>query len=196
MAHPGPGSRAHKREGGGSKVVYASGAACYYIQGKTRVSYGARQLDNGGMSQVFGRRWWSVYNMAVLGLVAVGTAAATRRGPIVDDPSATLISATCDERKPLRKRPDHQPESQRHASQPATSEFHARAQGGEDCHLALLHSCCVSHPSAVSDCHVLLPSLAIALAATESVLSLLTRTVLPLQKVKLCISSRHHRGTL
>ena len=36
-----------------------------------------RQLDNGGMSQVFGRRW-SVYNMAALGLVAVGTAAATR----------------------------------------------------------------------------------------------------------------------
>ena len=77
LAHPGPGSRAHKREGGGSTVVYASEAAYYYIQGKTRVSYGARQLDNGGMSQVFGRGW-SVYNMAVLGLVAVGTAAATR----------------------------------------------------------------------------------------------------------------------
>jgi hypothetical protein len=55
LAHPGPRSHAHERDGGGSEVVRASGATCY-IQGTTRVCSKGRQLDNGGMSQVSGGR--------------------------------------------------------------------------------------------------------------------------------------------
>jgi hypothetical protein len=140
------------------------------------------------MSQVFGRSFLVCLQLAPSGLVrrygGSYSASANRRcslhNSILRDLQPVLPVS------PQKTRPET-------ASQLATSEFHARAQG-EDHHPALWHLHCILHPSALTIPPHVASSRVVALVATESVLSTLTRTVLPLQKVKLCNSSRHHRG--
>jgi hypothetical protein len=84
-------------------VVLASRAA-YYIQGKTRVS--REQLDNGGMSQVFGRKW-SVYNMAVSGVVREAKVPYSGVGQSSMFPPQLCSPRLATSLESLRKRPDH-----------------------------------------------------------------------------------------
>ena len=145
-------------------MVYGSGAA-YYIQGRTRVSSVARQLDNGGMClKCLGAErglftiWphWAWYGKL---------RCVSRRGPIVDDPSASLSLSAKDQATGTLH--------QGHARQPAslrTANFTRahRERRPTAISLSCTHSRCISHPSAVPDCcHTALPSLAIALAANR-----------------------------
>jgi len=139
------------------------------------------------MSQVFERSFLVCLQLAPSGLVrrysGSYSASANRRCSLHNSILRDLQPVS-----PQKTRPERNL-----ASQLANSEFLARAQG-EDRHPALWHLHCILHLSALTIPPHVASSRVVALVATVSVLSMLTRTVLPLQKVKLCNNSRHHRG--
>lgn len=148
LAHPGPGSRAHKREGGASKGgVGVEGGVLYTGKDKgivraIRQRWDVSSVWAGGVlclhpgTQYAISGWYGRYS---------GSYSASGQSSMIPpqlcSPRALLAASLSAK--------DQTTAARKTASQRATSEFHARAKEKEK--TAIL--CCISRPSAVRKCH-------------------------------------------